>query len=461
MLKYLKSCEENILEYLVWERNSIIWVKLNDLKLKSNKCGNSENDHPNYRTDFPLFDDVFVSNHIAASNRKDFFSVNLNNNLQSDINSISSNKHPAITQVVCSNSSSVCSCNLPDGANKKKIQLLTFNPSSTLLKTSRINCCDFPNKRLSNSTANRFQNLNKYLSYFFRKFYYLVSIRIKYFIDELDLVNRFKEISASSDIKGVDSQQITEFRTSILSKISTPNYLTWVNNNYLSNNPKISPETYQRVYKKILNLFEYSISFKRQSDEKNTSLLIDRHLDQILMCAVYTTCTINKVSIQFKDIINVYRKSNDIKNFVYRKVLIESEREDLVSFYNKIYYHRIKSYMFEKNDNFNKVQSFMANSEMINFEKKTFCTAVNNLSSFSIPNKLSNINSNFILPKSEFSPKKVMTDMSLYISPGKSNDSKNRIQSLQSNYRNRLLYSLNDSNQIKVIFNVFYCFLFN
>ncbi|CAK1584415.1 unnamed protein product [Parnassius mnemosyne] len=100
--------------------------------------------------------------------------------------------------------------------------------------------------------------------------------------------------------------------------------------------------TDEELKRKIWTCLEYSIIHQ-------TQLMKDRHLDQILMCAVYVICKVsnsanNQVERTFADIMKCYRQRPLADNHVYRSVLIKPstgenspERGDLINFYNKVY----------------------------------------------------------------------------------------------------------------------------
>ncbi|XP_073953586.1 LOW QUALITY PROTEIN: retinoblastoma-like protein 1 [Choristoneura fumiferana] len=100
--------------------------------------------------------------------------------------------------------------------------------------------------------------------------------------------------------------------------------------------------TDDELKRKIWTCLEHSIM-------KQTHLMKDRHLDQILMCSVYVICKVsnnpnNQVERTFADIMRCYRQRPLADNHVYRSVLIKQgsgdsspERGDLINFYNKVY----------------------------------------------------------------------------------------------------------------------------
>lgn len=68
---------------------------------------------------------------------------------------------------------------------------------------------------------------------------------------------------------------------------------------------------------KIWTVFEESI--------RNSDLIKDRHLDQLLMCAIYVICRILDIQLKFQDIMKFYREQPQCTSNVYRDVLLTRE----------------------------------------------------------------------------------------------------------------------------------------
>lgn len=68
---------------------------------------------------------------------------------------------------------------------------------------------------------------------------------------------------------------------------------------------------------KIWTVFEESI--------RNSDLVKDRHLDQLLMCAIYVICRILNIQLKFQDIMKFYREQPQCTSSVYRDVLLSRE----------------------------------------------------------------------------------------------------------------------------------------
>ncbi|XP_029623719.1 retinoblastoma-like protein 2 isoform X2 [Salmo trutta] len=103
-----------------------------------------------------------------------------------------------------------------------------------------------------------------------------------------------------------------------------------------------------------------------------TDLMLDRHLDQILMCAIYVMAKVTKVDMPFKLILQCYKTQPQASNCVFRSVLIsgrntktsqnspgrsnrenrprapcrqdQGERGHLIYFYNIVYVKQMKDF---------------------------------------------------------------------------------------------------------------------
>ncbi|XP_053256149.1 retinoblastoma-like protein 2 isoform X2 [Podarcis raffonei] len=71
--------------------------------------------------------------------------------------------------------------------------------------------------------------------------------------------------------------------------------------------------------KKIWTCFEFSLV-------QCSELMMDRHLDQLLMCAIYVIAKVTKEDTSFQNIMRCYRTQPQAKSQVYRSVLIKGRR---------------------------------------------------------------------------------------------------------------------------------------
>lgn len=69
------------------------------------------------------------------------------------------------------------------------------------------------------------------------------------------------------------------------------------------------------VCRKIWTCFEHSIV-------NHTDLMKDRHLDQLILCAVYVVTKVTKVNKCFQEILQCYRQQPQTKSHVYRSILL-------------------------------------------------------------------------------------------------------------------------------------------
>ncbi|KAL7742682.1 hypothetical protein ACLKA6_005140 [Drosophila palustris] len=108
---------------------------------------------------------------------------------------------------------------------------------------------------------------------------------------------------------------------------------------------------------KIWTIFEHSITHE-------TNLMQDRHLDQIIMCAIYIYIRVTKMEEpKFIDIMRAYRNQPQAVNSVYREVFINTKKDgervyrDIIHFYNYTYVPKMTefciNYLKETADNVN------------------------------------------------------------------------------------------------------------
>ncbi|KAI8034500.1 hypothetical protein M5D96_012687 [Drosophila gunungcola] len=88
----------------------------------------------------------------------------------------------------------------------------------------------------------------------------------------------------------------------------------------------------------IWHIFEHSITHE-------TDLMKDRHLDQIIMCAIYIYIRVKRMEDpKFSDIMRAYRNQPQAVNSVYREVFIginddgQPKVKDIIHFYNNKYF---------------------------------------------------------------------------------------------------------------------------
>ena len=92
---------------------------------------------------------------------------------------------------------------------------------------------------------------------------------------------------------------------------------------------------------------------------EHTSLLYNRHLDQVLLCAVYGACKVNKDTllkgrtVPFREIIYQYEKQPQCREEVFWTVILTQtdpelevkQQGDIIEFYNKVFVPEIKAFL--------------------------------------------------------------------------------------------------------------------
>jgi len=77
-------------------------------------------------------------------------------------------------------------------------------------------------------------------------------------------------------------------------------------------------------------------------------LLVGRHLDQILMCAVFGVCKVNQRQVTFRQIIEQYKRQPGASPRTFREVrmaTVEEEPQDIIQFYNMIFIPKMEEHL--------------------------------------------------------------------------------------------------------------------
>jgi len=78
---------------------------------------------------------------------------------------------------------------------------------------------------------------------------------------------------------------------------------------------------------------------------EQTRLLYNRHIDQIILAALYGVCKVHQIGVTFREIVHHYSKQSQCKQEVYRAVVIQQsypelqveETGDIILFYNTVF----------------------------------------------------------------------------------------------------------------------------
>uniref|UniRef100_A0A1J3EYU2 Retinoblastoma-related protein 1 n=1 Tax=Noccaea caerulescens TaxID=107243 RepID=A0A1J3EYU2_NOCCA len=107
----------------------------------------------------------------------------------------------------------------------------------------------------------------------------------------------------------------------------------------------------QQIRESVYRLFQHVLA-------QRTSLLFNRHIDQIILCCFYGVAKISQMSLTFREIIYNYRKQPQCKPLVFRSVFVDSlqcrrqgrigpDHVDIITFYNEVFIPAVKPLLVE------------------------------------------------------------------------------------------------------------------
>ncbi|CAF1935170.1 BnaC05g40780D [Brassica napus] len=109
----------------------------------------------------------------------------------------------------------------------------------------------------------------------------------------------------------------------------------------------------QQIRESVYRLFQHVLA-------QRTSLLFNRHIDQIILCCFYGVAKISQMSLTFREIIYNYRKQPQCKPLVFRSVYVDSHQSrrqgqgrvgpdhvDIITFYNEMFIPAVKPLLVE------------------------------------------------------------------------------------------------------------------
>lgn len=334
IVKHLTSLEERILESMAWKSDSNIWDKI-----KAQGTIPAFQDVALYLTSDPPSTPVSAIKRANASQTaQDRFNSPVNSSIRRRLFDSTSNGETTSTPQASTTppQQSILQLTLPGQdqgtvyyiINKPPQQLnASTNSNNQTTKTQQSDSTKDQQSTASTSTqAQTKPNKVGPLGLFFRKVYYLAWIRLK------DLCERLKIVEDD-------------------------------------------------LLRKIWTCFEYAL-------RNNIHLMKDRHLDQIIMCTIYSMCKITKRSVTFHEIMAEYRFQPHYQSHVYRSILLnattstnkknsnsemncsttttrsaaaasnlsnstsntvdyDNERGDIIMFYNQIFVTEMKKYILK------------------------------------------------------------------------------------------------------------------
>ncbi|XP_035999423.1 retinoblastoma-associated protein-like, partial [Fundulus heteroclitus] len=97
----------------------------------------------------------------------------------------------------------------------------------------------------------------------------------------------------------------------------------------LSSHPELEPI--------IWTLFQYTLQHEYE-------LMRDRHLDQLMMSAMYAICKVKSVDLRFKSIVSAYKNMANTNQETFKNVLItEGHYDSIIVFYNQVFMQKLKT----------------------------------------------------------------------------------------------------------------------
>ncbi|RZF44698.1 hypothetical protein LSTR_LSTR000650 [Laodelphax striatellus] len=350
MVKHLNMIEEQILESLAWKNSSPLWeilAKTNqsvpsceDVSLPSQlqdhmKTSTSQNGTPS-KSDTPKE----ASTPVASVSERFQSPLTMNFTKKPwrlvEANSVLKSIKPgqSLLQVPNQQSKGTTVAVPADGDEKEVKKYIPITISGTsgnfIIQTSKSTTIQLPESAEKTDDTEKSEKTEKSVSQkenkpkrtgslalFFRKFYHLASVRMHELCNQLNLMD-------------------TELR------------------------------------RKIWTCFEHSIV-------EHIHLMIDRHLDQIIMCSVYVICKVVGPDRTFTEVMKCYRLQPQCNSNVYRNVLLTSDasktnaytlslkkdetqkedennestqketRGDLIKFYNTVYVRSVQPFVLRFN----------------------------------------------------------------------------------------------------------------
>ncbi|KAK1168118.1 retinoblastoma-associated protein isoform X1 [Acipenser oxyrinchus oxyrinchus] len=87
----------------------------------------------------------------------------------------------------------------------------------------------------------------------------------------------------------------------------------------------------------IWTLFQHTL-------QNEYELMRDRHLDQIMMSAMYAICKVKNVDLRFKTIVTAYKNLPNTNQETFKRVLIrEGQYDSIIVFYNLVFMQKLKT----------------------------------------------------------------------------------------------------------------------
>uniref|UniRef100_A0A673KK46 Retinoblastoma-associated protein-like n=1 Tax=Sinocyclocheilus rhinocerous TaxID=307959 RepID=A0A673KK46_9TELE len=114
-------------------------------------------------------------------------------------------------------------------------------------------------------------------------------------------------------------------------------------------------EVYRMAYLRLKTLFSHLLTSHPELEpiiwtllqhtlQNEYELMRDRHLDQLIMSAMYAICKVKNVDLRFKTIVTTYKEMPNTNQETFKRVLIrEGQYDSIIVFYNLVFMQKLKT----------------------------------------------------------------------------------------------------------------------
>uniref|UniRef100_A0A8C1MQ84 Retinoblastoma 1 n=1 Tax=Cyprinus carpio TaxID=7962 RepID=A0A8C1MQ84_CYPCA len=112
---------------------------------------------------------------------------------------------------------------------------------------------------------------------------------------------------------------------------------------------------YRMAYLRLKTLFSHLLTSHPELEpiiwtllqhtlQNEYELMRDRHLDQLIMSAMYAICKVKNVDLRFKTIVTAYKEMPNTNQETFKRVLIrEGQYDSIIVFYNLVFMQKLKT----------------------------------------------------------------------------------------------------------------------
>uniref|UniRef100_A0A671RQ61 Retinoblastoma-associated protein n=1 Tax=Sinocyclocheilus anshuiensis TaxID=1608454 RepID=A0A671RQ61_9TELE len=114
-------------------------------------------------------------------------------------------------------------------------------------------------------------------------------------------------------------------------------------------------QVYRMAYLRLKTLFSHLLTSHPELEpiiwtllqhtlQNEYELMRDRHLDQLIMSAMYAICKVKNVDLRFKTIVTTYKEMPNTNQETFKRVLIrEGQYDSIIVFYNLVFMQKLKT----------------------------------------------------------------------------------------------------------------------